>query len=97
MFDPPAFKVKVEVLMVAGFIALLKVAVTTGVLGQTRVEPAGGVTAITVGGLVGLPGPALAFLSGSPHPATTKAISDARTRLLATINLRMCFSSFFTQ
>jgi hypothetical protein len=42
--------------MVAGFIALLKVAVTTAVLGQTRVEASGGVTKVTLGGVRGSPG-----------------------------------------
>jgi hypothetical protein len=36
--------------MVVGFIAWLNVAVTRAVLGQTRVEPFGGVTEVTVGG-----------------------------------------------
>jgi hypothetical protein len=40
------------VLIVAGFIAWLNVAVITAVLGQTRVEPFGGVTEVTVGGHV---------------------------------------------
>jgi hypothetical protein len=37
------------VLIVAGFIALLNVAVITAVLGQTGVGPFGGVTEVTVG------------------------------------------------
>jgi hypothetical protein len=37
-------------LIVAGFIVWLNVAVITAVLGQTRVEPSGGVTKVTVGG-----------------------------------------------
>jgi hypothetical protein len=37
------------VLIVAGFIGLLNVAVMTAVLGQTRVEPFGGVKEVTVG------------------------------------------------
>jgi hypothetical protein len=37
------------VLIVAGFIAWLNVAVITAVLGQTRVELFGGVTEVTVG------------------------------------------------
>jgi hypothetical protein len=37
------------VLIVAGFIARLNVAVITAVLGQTRVEPFSGVTEVTVG------------------------------------------------
>jgi hypothetical protein len=39
------------VLIVAGFIALLNVALITAMLGQTRVEPSGGVTEGTVGGI----------------------------------------------
>ena len=53
MFPPGPVKVNVEVLIVAGFIASLNVAVMTGVFGQTRVKPASGVTAITVGGGIG--------------------------------------------
>jgi hypothetical protein len=49
----PAVKVKFVVLIVAGFIARLKVAVTT-VLGQMPNAPARGVTEITVGGSHGL-------------------------------------------
>ena len=41
--------VNVVVLMVAGFIAWLKVAVITAVLGQVVADPFGGVTAVTVG------------------------------------------------
>ena len=37
-------------LIVAGFIVWLNVAVITAVLGQTRVEAFGGVTEVTVGG-----------------------------------------------
>ena len=46
---PGPVKVKVVVLMVAGFIAVLKVAVMTAVLGQVTVERLGGVTEVTVG------------------------------------------------
>jgi hypothetical protein len=46
---PGPIKVKVVALIVAGFIASLKVAVTT-VLGQTPTIAFGGVTEITVGG-----------------------------------------------
>ena len=49
MLAPPEVKVNVVVLIVAGFIAWLNVAVTRAVLGQTRVEPFGGVTEVTVG------------------------------------------------
>jgi hypothetical protein len=44
----PAVKVKVVVLIVAGFIASLNVAVTA-VLGQTPTAPFGGVSEITLG------------------------------------------------
>jgi hypothetical protein len=46
----PAVKVKVVVLIVAGFIASLKVAVATELV-QTPVAPLGGVTEVTVGGV----------------------------------------------
>ena len=47
-------------MIVAGFIALLNVAVITAELGEARVEPRGGVTEVTVGGVSGAPGfPAL--------------------------------------
>jgi hypothetical protein len=42
--------VNVVVLIVAGFIAWLKVAVITAALGQVVAEPFGGVLAVTVGG-----------------------------------------------
>jgi hypothetical protein len=48
---PGPVNVKVVVLIVAGFIATLKAAVTA-VLGQTPTAPARGVTEITVGGVV---------------------------------------------
>jgi hypothetical protein len=68
MLAPPGpFKVNVEVVMVAGFIALLNVALMMAVVEQRPVLPFAGVTRITVGGVVG--GVASAFLSGSPHPA----------------------------
>jgi hypothetical protein len=57
-------------LIVAGFIALLNVAVITAVPGKARVEPSGGVTEVTVGGVSGSLGfPAFAFLSKSRQPA----------------------------
>jgi hypothetical protein len=80
--------------MVAGFIALLKVAVITAVLGQTRVEPFKGVTAVTVGGVRGSPGfPKFAFLSESPHPTPLTAIRTIGIQILLTANLRITFSS----
>jgi hypothetical protein len=49
----PAVKVKVVVLIVAGFIASLKVALTT-LLGQTPVARFGGAVETTVGGIHGV-------------------------------------------
>ena len=50
MLAPPVpVSVKVVVLMVAGFIAVLKVAVMTALLGHVVAERLGGVTAVTVG------------------------------------------------
>lgn len=43
-------------MIVAGFIGLLKVAVITVEPGDPRVEPSGGVTEVTVGGVSGTPG-----------------------------------------
>jgi len=94
MLAPPGpVKVKVVVLMVAGFIAVLKVAVITAVLGQVTVEPVGGVTAVTVGGVRGLPGFAAAeFASGSLQPASRPATRNAVTQTLVNFNLRISFS-----
>jgi hypothetical protein len=51
MLAPPVpVKVNVVVLMVAGFIGVLKVAVMTALLGHVVAEPLGGVTTVTVGG-----------------------------------------------
>jgi len=71
----------VEVLIVEGFIALLKVAVTTAVLGQMSVEPVGGVTDVTVGGATGSVG-AAPFLSGSPQPAAKMSTKSAVKQML---------------
>jgi hypothetical protein len=79
------------VVIVAGFIALLNVAVITAMLGQTRVEPFGGVTEVTVGGVRGLPVPFAA--SGSPHPANATAKRNAGIQILLTFNVRISFSS----
>lgn len=86
------FKVNVEVLIVAGFIALLNVAVIIATLGQTTVEPFGGVTEVTVGPDVGLPGPPV-LESGSLHPAVTTANRNARIQILLIFDLRISFSS----
>jgi hypothetical protein len=87
-----AVKVNVAGLIVAGFIALLNVAVITARLGQTRVEPSGGVTEVTVGGVKGLPG-FPGFLSASPHPTITTADRNAAIQILLTFDLRISFSS----
>jgi hypothetical protein len=67
---PGEVKVKVVVLIVAGLIAMLKVAVTT-VLGQTPAAPVGGVSEITVGGVR----PGLA--PGLQHPALKMSSKNA--------------------
>ena len=88
---PGPVKVNVAVLIVAGFIALLNVALITAMLGQTRVKPAVGVTEATVGVVRGLPGPPA--VSGSPHPATRAANRNAGIQILLTFSLRISFSS----
>src|SRR5476649_69427 len=65
--------------MVAGFIALLKVALIMAELGHTPAVALGGVTRITVGGVVG---PTTPFLSGSPHPATKLSSRSAVNQIL---------------
>jgi hypothetical protein len=51
MLAPPVpVRVNVVVLMVAGFIGVLKVAVMMALLGHVVAERLGGVTAVTVGG-----------------------------------------------
>jgi hypothetical protein len=88
---PGPVKVNVEVLIVAGFIALLNIAVIIVTLGQTTVEPAVGVSEVTVGAVRGLPGPPP--LSESPHPAARTANRNAEIQILLTFNLRISFSS----
>jgi hypothetical protein len=88
---PGPVKVNEEVLIVAGFIALLNVALITAMLGQTRVKPFVGVTETTVGAVRGLPG--LPPLSESPHPAAKTASRNAEIQILLTFNLRISFSS----
>jgi hypothetical protein len=87
-------KVNVVVLIVAGFIALLNVAVTIAMLGQTTELPFAGVTVVTVGGVKGAPGfPVPTSLSGSLHPAITTANRNVGIKTLLTFNLRISFSS----
>jgi hypothetical protein len=97
---PGPVKVKVVVLTVAGFIALLKVALMIiPLFGQTPVEAFSGVTEITVGGVVGAPGfPAFPFLSESLHPATRAASRKAEIQVLPNVNLRIsCSCSLVTR
>jgi hypothetical protein len=81
------------VLIVAGFIALLNVAVITVVLEEARVKPFGGVTEVTLGGVSGSLGfPAFAFLSKSPHPATRATNMNATNDIFPVLNLRISIS-----
>ena len=77
---PVPDKVNVDVLMVAGFIALLKVALIMAVPGQIPVLPFAGVTRTTEGGVVGEV--ATAFLSGSPQPAIKPSSRRAVRQIL---------------
>jgi len=71
----PVVKVKVVVLIVAGFIATLKVAVTT-VLGQTPAAPPRGNSEVTVGGIK----PELA--PGLQHPGLKMSSRNAMNQIL---------------
>ena len=73
----PGFTVKVAVLIVAGFIASLKVAVMTA-REHTPVEPLGGETEATAGVR-----PAISVSrSGSPHPVTRNTIRNAMNQAI---------------
>ncbi len=73
----PGLTVKVVVLIVAGSIASLKVAVMIA-SEHTTAEPLGGVTETTVGVR-----PAVSVLrSGSPHPVTKRSIRNAMNQTL---------------
>ena len=74
----PGATVKVVALMVEGFIALLKVAVTTA-LGHMLAAPLGGATEITVGGVTVELVPAL---SGSLHPVAKTSSRNAVNQIL---------------
>ena len=90
----PEVNVKVVVLIVAGFIALVKVALITTGLPHVKVEPVSGFTEVTAGGVVGLPGlfaPELA--SGSLQPASRPANRNAGIQSLVNLELRISFSS----
>jgi hypothetical protein len=83
----------VVVLIVAGFMGLLNAALIMAVLGQTSVEPSGGVSEVTVGAVRGAPGfPAPAFLSESPQPAMKTANRNAGIQILPSFNVRMSVS-----
>ena len=70
---------KVEVVIVAGFIALLNVALIMATPGQTPTSPFAGVARVTVGGVKFEFPP---FLSGSLQPvATIKRRNTANKRL----------------
>jgi hypothetical protein len=91
--EPGPVNVKVALLIVAGFIALLNVAVMRSVFGQTRVDASSGVTDVTVGGVkgsVGLPVPA--FLSGSPQPDITMNNKNSGIQILQNFNVGISFS-----
>jgi hypothetical protein len=85
--------VKVEVVIVAGFMALLNVAVMTAVLGQT-VEASGGVTDVTAGGVKGAPGFVdVAVLSLSLQPTRTTTERNAAMQRFRTCDLYIRLSS----
>jgi hypothetical protein len=71
----PAVTVKVEALIVAGFIATLKAAVTT-VLGQMPAAPLRGVTETTVGGV------RLGLAPGLQHPGLKMSSRNAMDQIL---------------
>jgi len=74
-----------DVLIVAGFIALLKDAVITAMFGQATVVPISGVTDTTVGGDNGVPG--AAALSGSPQLVNTTASRNTEIKILLIFDL----------
>jgi len=72
-------------LMVEGFIALLKVAVTT-VFGHAPAAALGGAADITVGGVrVGFP----PVSSGSLHPVATTSSRNTMKQIVSVLYLRM--------
>ena len=90
----PVNKVNVVVLIVAGFMALLKVALMITGLPHVKVEPLRGFTEVTAGGVKGLTGfPAPEFASGSLQPAIARANRNAGIQILQTFDVRISFSS----
>jgi hypothetical protein len=88
----PWVNVKVVALIVAGFMALLNVALMTTGVPHVKVEPASGFMEVTAGGVRGLPG-FPTFGSESPQPAIRTANRNAGIQILLTFKLRMSFSS----
>ena len=81
---------------VAGFMALLNVALTMAVVEQTLGEASSGVTEVTAGGVNGSPGlPAAAFFS-SPHPVIATANRNAEIATFVIFDMRINFSSSFS-
>src|SRR5436305_8594667 len=80
--------------MVAGFIALLNVALIMAVLGQTPTLPFSGVTEVTVGGVPGEPAAAAFCLSGSLHPMAKMRSRNAVNRILLLLCLCMIILPF---
>jgi hypothetical protein len=85
---------KLPVLIVAGFIGLLNVALIR-VVGQAVWDAIAGSTDTTAGGLSGEAGPP-AFLSASLHPAITTPNIKAGIQALQTFNLYISFLSSIT-
>jgi hypothetical protein len=78
----------VAVLIVPGSIASLNVAVITVVLAEVTVEPSGGVTEVTRGGVGELPPFGLKPL----HPETSATNRNATNGIFQDLNLRIGFS-----
>src|SRR5271169_622617 len=90
----PATNVNVPVLMVAGFIALLKLAVTAAPW-QMPVTPPTGTTEVTAGAVRLGGGPPL-LESGSLHPESRTANRSAGIKIFLIFKLRISFSSSHT-
>jgi hypothetical protein len=87
----PAAKVNAVAgeVIVAGFMALLNVAVTAEPW-QIPETPTLGFTETTVGGVSGEPGfPTAEFLSGSLHPVVTMSSTNAENQILKLLYLGM--------
>ena len=82
----PGVTLNVVVLMVAGFIASLKMAVTFALVMATLL----GDTEVTVGGVR----PGIFAWSGSPHPVTNMSIRNAVNQALLVFSLRTSIAFF---